>query len=112
MTAFTKETLINDGMWVFYAPEGHMTPNAGRVFVARFKHARDGAGSFCAFLIKNVSVEHYFTEIAKGKPPLAIVEPMGYLLPHMKRMLKNAGYTADRAGFQKYLADWQRARSV
>ena len=112
MTAFTKETLLNDGMYVFYVPEGNMTPNADRKFVARFKHARSGAGSFCAFLIKNVSVEHYFAEMAKGKPPLAIVEPLGYLLPHIKRMLKNAGYTADRAGFQKYLNEWQRMRSV
>ena len=114
MTAFTKDTLLNDGMYIMYAPLGYLTPHADRKFVARFKYGA-GAGSFCTFLVKNFSVEEYFAEMASGKAPLQIVEPKGYLLPHIKRMLKDAGYTANKAGFDKYLADqaaYRRAKAA
>jgi hypothetical protein len=105
MTKFTKENVLQDGAYLYYAPNGIMTPWGERKFIARFKHAKDGAGSFKTFLIKNFTVEEYFAEYDAGVAPLKIVEEKGYLLPHIKTWLKRDGYPVTKAGFEQYIQD-------
>jgi hypothetical protein len=105
MAKFTKENLLHDGIYLYYAPNGFMTPFAERKFIARFKYARSGAASFKTFLIKNFNVEDYFAQYDAGVAPLKIVEAKGYLLPHIKRWLKEAGYPVTKAGYDQYIDD-------
>lgn len=75
----------------------------GGKFVARFK--RGGKGSFLTFLTKNFTVEEYFGRLAAGEAPLKILESKGYLLPHIKKYLKDNGYEVSKAGFDKYIQE-------
>lgn len=102
MTKFIKEKFNDDGMYVTYDGK----------FVARFKYARSGKGSFISFLIKNFTVEEYFAELDKGKAPLQILEAKDYLLPHIKKWLKEAGYPLTQAGFKQYVRDGIAKRMV
>lgn len=77
-------------------------------FVARFK--RGGRASFISFLVKNFTVGEYFTRLDAGESPLKILESKGYLLPHIRRWLKEGGYEVSAAGFAKMLADQSTAR--
>jgi hypothetical protein len=104
MTAFTKDTLVKSGMYIHYVADGE------RRFIARFKHARDGQATFMTFLRKHFTVEEYFAELDAGTPPLKILESKGYLLPHIKRWLKEKGYEVSRAGFEQMLDDQMAAR--
>lgn len=97
MTKFVKEAFNFDGMYLTYGDD--------RKFVARFKYARDGKGSFVTFLIKNFTVEEYFDARAENKSPLDILESKGYVQPHVKKLLKQLGYTPDTAGKEQYLND-------
>jgi hypothetical protein len=97
MTKFAKENFSNSG--------GYITYGQDRKFVARFKYAKSGAGSFITFLIKNFTVEEYFAAYDAGVAPLKIVEEKGYLLPHIKTWLKRDGYEVSKAGFDKYIQD-------
>ena len=104
MTKFTKENLHKDGSYVFFAtPENRWNHKEHR-FVARFKVA--GVGSFMTHLRKNWTVEAYFAAMEAGEGPLTIVKQTGYLLPHIKRWLKEAGHPATRAGY----AAWKEER--
>lgn len=94
MTKFKKENFTNFGGYVAY--EGK--------FVARFKHARDGAASFITFLIKNFDTEEYFSKLETGTP-LMIAQEKGYLLPHIKRWLKEGGYPVTVEGFHQMIDD-------
>lgn len=104
MTKFAKENFDNSGGYVTYGED--------RKFVARFKYAKAGAGSFITFLIKNFTVEEYFDRMAAGEAPLKIVEDKGYLLPHIKTWLKRDGYEVSKAGFDKYIQDRIDARKA
>ena len=77
--------------------------NYGGKFVARFK--RGGKASFLTFLVKNFSVEEYFGRLDAGESPLKILEAKGYLLPHIKKILKGSGYEVSVAGFKQYIED-------
>ena len=101
MTKFSKENLTNSSGYVTYGEDCK--------FVARFKHARDGAGSFIDFLIKNFTVEEYFSHLDAGKSPFIIVEAKGYLLPHVKAWLKRDGYAVTKAGLDQYITDRSNA---
>ncbi len=79
-------------------------------FVARFK--RGGRGSFLTFLCKNFTVEEYFSRLDAGEPPLKILESKGYILPHIKKWLKEGGYPVTPAGYQNFLAARLAARGV
>ena len=96
MTAFTKQNLIKEGKYLTYMPQGYDTPYADRKFVARFRTA--GVGSFATCLRKNFTVEEYFTRLDAGENPLPIAESKGYLLPHIKKWIKQAGYPVTKAG--------------
>lgn len=72
-------------------------------FVARFK--RGGRGPFITFLIKNFTVEEYFSRLDGGEAPLMILESKGYIQSHIKRWLKEGGYAVNQAGYAKFRAD-------
>ena len=74
-------------------------------FVARFKYQKGSKGSFLTFLAKNFTVEEYFGRLEGGEAPLKIVESKGYLLPHIKKYLKQNGYEVSKAGFDKYIQE-------
>ena len=104
MTRFTKENLIKDGDYIHYSPNGRCY-DSENIFVARFKRVA-GAGSFMTHLRKNWTVEDYFAELDTDTGPLTIVEKTGYLLPHIKKWLKNDGYPTTPAGFEAW-SKWQ-----
>jgi len=72
-------------------------------FIARFK--RGNRSSFLAFLVKNFTVEEYLHGLQLGIAPLTMLESKGYLLPHIKRWLKEGGYPVTVAGFKMMVAD-------
>jgi len=74
-------------------------------FVARFKYQKASKGSFLTFLAKNFTVEEYFGRLEAGEAPLKIVESKGYLLPHIKKYLKQNGYEVSKAGFDQYIQE-------
>jgi hypothetical protein len=91
----------------------YLTYGADRRFVARFKYG--SKASFQAFLIKNFTVEEYFTLMATVKPgnidaprtycPLEILELKGYINDNCKRACKHYGYPQTLAGFKKMIKD-------
>jgi hypothetical protein len=103
MTKFTKENLITEGKYLSYMPNGYDTPYKDRKFVARFRTA--GVGSFATCLRKNFTVEEYFDRMDAGESPLPIAESKGYLLPHIKKWLKQGGYPVNKAGQKQMIAD-------
>ena len=112
---FTKETLINRGGYVMWAKDGKWeTPYADWKFVARFRGGRGGGGvrSFMTHVIKNWTVEDYFAAMDAGQAPLEIVKTTGYLLPHIKRWLKDDGYPQTVAGYKLWNADRAAARKI
>lgn len=74
-------------------------------FVARFKYQRGAINDFKKFLIKNFTVEEYFSRLNAQESPLAILESKGYVLPHIRKLLKQNGYEVHPAGFRQYLRD-------
>lgn len=73
MKRFTKYNLIKDGIYLLYVPRGK--GDTQRNFVARFKY--NGPFTMAVFkreLMKNHTVESYFTEYLKGKAPLEILK--------------------------------------
>ena len=103
MAKFTKENLLTEGKYLFYCPDGYMTPHRDRKFVARFRTA--GVGSFATCLRKNFTIEEYFGRLDAGESPLPIAESKGYLLPHVKRWIKKAGYPVTKAGHDAWWAE-------
>ncbi len=103
MTRFTKENLVKDGHCIFYSPTCNPYADDAK-FVARFKRVA-GAGSFMTHLRKNWTVEDYFAELGAGEAPLDIVKETGYLLPHIKKWLKNDGYPTTKAGYDAWFKE-------
>jgi len=102
MTNFIKENFDTFGGYVTYGTDNI---SRNRKFVARFKYAKDGMGSFLTFLRKNFTVEEYFSRLDGGEAPLKILQSKGYLQPHIKKWLKEAGYEVSVAGFDQYVKD-------
>lgn len=100
MTNFIKENFDTFGGYVTYGSD-----YKDRKFVARFKYAKDGMGSFLTFLRKNFTVEEYFARLDGGEAPLTILKSKGYLQPHIKKWLKEGGYEVSSAGFEQYIQD-------
>lgn len=95
---FTREGFRQDAMWVYYNDR----------FVARFKWQKSAAGSFIKFLRNNFTVEEYFDRLEAGESPLEIVQSKGYLLPVIRRKLREAGYPDTMEGFEQYHFDMNR----
>jgi hypothetical protein len=102
-TKFTKENLIVEGKYITYMPNGHDTSRTDKRFIARFKYG-GGIGSFATCLRKNFTVEEYFSRMDAGESPLPIAQSKGYLLPHIKRWIKQAGYPVTKAGHDEWRA--------
>jgi hypothetical protein len=99
MTAFVKEKFNLFGGYLTY--EGK--------FIARFKYAKGSAGTFQTFLIKNFTQEEYF-EARKTMSPLPILQAKGYIQPHIKKWLKEAGLPVTREGYETFLQRQTSAR--
>jgi hypothetical protein len=101
MTKFVKANFVNSGGYVTYDNQ----------FVARFKYAKGSAGSFITFLIKNFTVEEYFKAL-ETSPPLTVLQAKGYLQPHIKKWLKEAGLPVTPEGFKQLVArDVEKTRA-
>ena len=74
-------------------------------FVARFKYTKSSKASFLTFLTNNFTVEEYFGRLEKGESPLPILQSKGYMQPHIKKMLKEQGYSVTKAGFEQLVQD-------
>lgn len=99
MTKFTKETLtVSNENIMFFNGERCQT-------VARFKYARSSRTAFANFLIKNFTVEEFFGRVNAGETPLQIAESKGFMMAHIKKLLKEMGYEVSLAGRAKYIAD-------
>lgn len=109
MTKFVKDQ-FHGSEYVEYFMQPLPLTLEDRKFVGRFK--RGGKASFISFLIKNFTVEEYFARIDAGEAPLSILESKGYLLPHIKRWLKEGGYELSQAGFRKMIDDQIAARQA
>jgi len=92
MTKFDKKMFNFDGMYLTYGAE--------RKFVARFK--RSGMASFKNFLVKNFTVEEYFT-LLEDMSPVEILSTKGYVTPGTSKLLKRLGFEPTIAGKTAYL---------
>lgn len=101
MTKFKKELFTFDGLFLMYRSQADSIANN---FVARFKHVKD-QNSVKKFLIENFTVEEYFDRLNKNEAPLQILRSKGYLQPHIKKWLKEGGYTVDTDGYDKFVKD-------
>lgn len=108
MTKFVKENFYGSE-YVDYNIGG---PTGVSKFVARFKYAKSGKASFISFLIKNFTVEEYFSRLEAGEAPLTILESKGYLLPHIKKWLKEGNYPVTKEGFDQMIQDQIAARAA
>ena len=97
---FSKDNLIYSGGYLDY-----VDPEGKKKFVARFKHMPSSKGTFITFLIKNFTVEEFFARSDADETPLDILQSKGYLLPHIKKVLKSRGYPVSLDGYEHYLQD-------
>lgn len=100
MTQFVKHCFLG------YEYLDYRTEGKSR-FVARFSYPsmRRDKGSFIRFLIKNFTVEEYFNRLDAGESPLKILESKGYIMPHVKKLLKAAGYPVTPRGYKQMVED-------
>lgn len=91
MTAFTTQNLTLDGAYIIFAGKA----------VARCKMG--GAAGFASFMRKHFTVEEYFALADGGMAPLTILETKGYMLPHIKKWLKEAGLPTTREGYEEFV---------
>ena len=97
MTKFIKDKFYINGMYVDYNIDGKSK------FVARFKHQPRTKNTFITFLVKNFTVEEYFTRMDAGEAPLAIVMSKGYLPSQIKKLMKALGYPLTLAGYEQLI---------
>lgn len=100
MTKLDKTAFDCNGGYLTYRVAGEERAR----FVARFKYRAGDAASFRSFLIKNFSVDEYFARTKNGEAPLPILESKGYVLPHIRKWLREAGLPETQAGQQMLVA--------
>lgn len=112
-TKFDPANFHNDGDTLTYGFVGMRDGVFVREtrFVARFKYGRGGRASFRAFLIKRFTVEEYFAA-REVMAPLTILEGKGYILPHIRKWLKDAGYPQTREGYRAWAEAQAAARTT
>lgn len=96
MTAFVKDQFHWDGMYLTYGPD--------RRFVARFKHRTSDRHTWITFMLKHFTVEEWFAAREWQVTPLKLMESRGYLLPHIRKWLRD-GTIKEFAG--KTAAEWR-----
>lgn len=87
---FQKSQFEYDGMYLKYNGK----------FVSRFKYG--GKTDFVNFLVKNFTVDEYFTKLV-GRTPMEVLESKGYVSAKVKKLLKFAGFEPTRAGVDAYI---------
>jgi len=90
MSTFHQSGFKFDGMYLTY----------DNMFVAKFK--RGGMASFRNFLIKNFSIEEYFS-MSEDLAPLEILATKGFVMPKTAKILKKFGFEPNAAGQKAYL---------
>jgi len=105
MTKFTLDNFHNDGDTLTYGFVGMRDGVFVREtrFVARFKYGRGGRADFRNFLMKNFTVEEYFAA-REVMAPLTVLESKGYIMPHIRKWLRDAGYPVTREGYRAWSA--------
>jgi hypothetical protein len=83
-----------------------------RRFVAKFKYKPRNAPGFVSFLIKNFTVEEFFGRVDAGESIDLIAESKGYLQPHIRKLLVEAGLPVTPAGRDEYLRLEKEARAA
>ncbi|WP_027545313.1 hypothetical protein [Bradyrhizobium sp. WSM2254] len=83
-----------------------------RRFVAKFKYRPEDAPDFVSFLVANFAVEEFFGRIDAGESVDAIAESKGYLSPHVRRELEEAGLPATLAGRDEHRRLQAEARAT
>jgi hypothetical protein len=103
---FKKDQFNYSGGYLDYTDD-----NGTKRFVARFKYAQTTSrGPWVTFMIKNFTVEEYFSGIADGYTPLKVMEARGYVLSHIKKWMKSDGWTdLTHAGYKAWTL-WRRER--
>jgi hypothetical protein len=109
LDTFTRQNLHIDAGYVVF---GTARYTADAKFVARFKYQRVAARTFATFLIRNFTPAEYFARYNAGESPLAIVESKGYILPHIRKWLRDAGYPETSEGYKAWSAEQARRRSA
>lgn len=109
-TPFNKSQFAFDGMYLTYSVCGDPIFGEPRRFVARFK--RGGMSDFRRFLIKNFTVEEYFSMLDQGMSPLSILETKGFVTSQIAKILKRFGYPATLEGRDAYISDKLNARTA
>jgi len=100
MTKFKRSDFEYSGGYLTYRPDWDLPAR----FIARFKYARKDKPGFLSFLIKNFSVEEYFSmRDVEKMAPVEILETKGYVSKTVKDLLAYSGYSPDRAGYDAYL---------
>jgi len=102
---FTKENLALSSAGGFSYI--HFVNDTGdRRFVARFYAGQKAsARPFMTMLRKRFTVGEYFARIDAGETPIEIAESKGFVLSHLKRMLKDAGYPTTQEGYARWMRD-------
>jgi len=107
MTAFNMNNFFISAGYVTYGP-----CYLEAKFVARFKYKAGSAKGFASFIAKNFTVEEYFGRREAGESPLAIAESKGYVLPHIRKWLKERGLPQTPAGMKIMLEQDRIAREA
>lgn len=95
MSTFHQSGFNFDGEYLSY-----LTVEGERHFVARFK--RGGMASFRNFLIKNFSIQEYFS-MMEDLAPFEILATKGFVMPKTAKMLKKFGFPPNAEGQKMYI---------
>lgn len=127
MTAFDKTKFTTYGGYIMYHGEYEGQPvyeepchptrlgKGKELFIARFKYGPKPYKNWINFLAKNFTVEEYvaLTSVdGMEGTPLKVMESKGYVLPHVKKMLKERGYPLTPAGRDRMIRDDIEARKL
>jgi hypothetical protein len=104
MTNFVKDQFDCHGGYLTYGPD--------RKFVARFKYRASDRTGFQAFLIKHFTVEEYFAARAQQIAPLTILEGKGYVLPHIRKLLRERNMPETPEGMREMVRQDMAARAA
>ena len=100
---FKKDQFNYFGGYLHYTDD-----NGTKRFVARFKYAQTSSrGTWVTFMIKHFTVEEYFLALADSSP-IQVMQGRGYVLSHIKKWMKQDGWTdLTHAGYKAW-SSWRR----
>jgi hypothetical protein len=104
MTGFVKDQFSYHGGYLTYGPD--------RKFIARFKYRASDRTGFQAFLIKHFTPAEYFARREANEAPLTILESKGYVLPHIRRLLRERNMPETPEGMREMVRQDIAARAA